>query len=41
MFVVLLKVVRVLYCRGVEKDVEVVMGIIMIVIEVIIKIMDF
>lgn len=38
--VALSKVARVLHCRGVEKDVEVVMGTIMIVTEVIIKIMD-
>lgn len=34
------KVARVWHCRGVDKDIEIVMGAIMIVTEVIMKIMD-
>lgn len=34
------KVAGVLHCRGVDKDIEIVMGAIMTVTEVIIKIMD-
>lgn len=40
MSVVLAKVARVLHCREVDKDIQIVMGAIMIVTEVIIKIMD-